>query len=225
LKKEIPSNQSIMKKEIPSNNKRLIIFDLDGVLLDSRDNMEFSWKKATAKAGVEIPFERYFNEIGRPFCDIMERLGLGGRSEQIESSYRTASMEGIELLKFYPDVPETLEYLLRNGFKLGVVTSKDALRTSAILAMLSITFTCVQAPDKRLRGKPAPDQLLMAMAQSNIDPQDTIYIGDMDTDYEAACRAGIDFAYASWGYGSPPPNNNWALSDIAQLKGLNIGSF
>jgi len=202
--------------------KKLIIFDLDGVLLDSRANMEFSWQKATSRAGLSVPFELYFNEIGRPFPDIMRRMGLAEHSEQIESSYRTASMEGIDLLRFYPGVPETLEHLQRSGFKLGVVTSKDALRTSAILAMLSITFTCVQAPDERLRGKPAPDQLLLAMARSNIDPADSIYVGDMDTDFEAARRAGIDFAHASWGYGSPPPCNGWTLSDISQLKDLRI---
>ena len=43
------------------------------------------------------------------------------------------------------------------------------------------------------------------MAESETDPAETLYVGDMPTDREAADRAGIDYVHASWGYGEPLP--------------------
>ena len=54
----------------------------------------------------------------------------------------------------------------------------------------------------RDRGKPAPDQILFCLAMLNVDPQDAVYVGDMQVDCWAAERAGIDFIHAKYGYGN-----------------------
>ena len=200
--------------------KHLVLFDLDGVLLDSRENMRRSWQKVCEEFGTKVSFEQYFNEIGRPFSAIMERLGLSERGGEIEATFRVASMDNFDVLKFYPHVPETLRQLEAAGLKMGIVTSKDQLRTNAILAMLPVTFSCVHAPDGKMRGKPAPDHLLMAMAQTAVDPIDTLYVGDMAADFEAAQRAGIDYAHAEWGYGRAPAGDCWKLSGMRDLLEL-----
>lgn len=197
--------------------KELALFDLDGVLLDSRENMRRSWSKVRERCGTDVSFERYFSEIGRPFPVIMERLGLSAHASEIEAVFRMASMENLDALNFYPRVSETLLELQRRGLKIGIVTSKDQLRTNAILAMLPVTFACIHAPDGKTRGKPAPDHLLMAMAQASVDPAETIYIGDMAADHEAAKRAGIDYAHAAWGYGQEPEDDSWILSGMQDL--------
>jgi HAD superfamily hydrolase (TIGR01509 family) len=193
------------------------LFDLDGVLLDSRENMRRSWSKVRERCGTDVSFERYFSEIGRPFPVIMERLGLSARASEIEAVFRMASMENLDALNFYPHVSETLLELQGRGLKIGIVTSKDQLRTNAILAMLPVTFACIYAPDGKTRGKPAPDHLLMAMVQASVDPAETIYIGDMAADHEAAKRAGIDYAHAAWGYGRKPEDDSWILSGMQDL--------
>jgi phosphoglycolate phosphatase-like HAD superfamily hydrolase len=104
--------------------------------------------------------------------------------------------------------------------KLGVVTSKDPLRTSAILAMLPIEFVCVETPNAVLRGKPAPDHLLMAIARTNVDPAETVYIGDMDVDHQAAMRAGVDYMHAAWGYGNIPDNRTPVVADMREFMEL-----
>jgi phosphoglycolate phosphatase len=206
------SNNSRFKR-----TKELVLFDLDGVLLDSKENMRLSWESVRREAGVTVPFDRYFAEIGRPFGSILDRLDLSDHSVAIEAAFRTASMENIGVLKFYPGVIETLSRLETAGIKFGIVTSKDILRTSAILAMLSSTFSCIQTPDNELRGKPAPDHLLLAMSKVGVDPINTLYVGDMAADHEAAMRAGIDYAHASWGYGRPPEDESWVLSKMPDL--------
>lgn len=183
--------------------KRLILFDVDGVLLDSKDNMRKSWAHVLERTNLKIPFEDYFSRIGRPFRDIMIDLGVSYDLEKIEKIYMTASFDFLEEAMFFPNVKDTLNQLHHSGIKLGIVTSKDKLRTNAVLQQIDTPFVTIQSPSERYRGKPAPDYLMIAMAEAAEDPSDTLYIGDMSTDYEAARRAGIDYVHASWGYGEP----------------------
>jgi HAD superfamily hydrolase (TIGR01549 family) len=195
--------------------KRLVLFDLDGVLLDSRENMRLSWAAVCDELGIGVPFARYFAEIGLPFREIMARLALSDAAEEIETVYRVASMKNLAAVAFFPGTEEALRELVAAGIKLGVVTSKDERRTNAILAMLPVDFETVRTPNGHLRGKPAPDHLLMAMAETGVDPAETIYVGDMIADYEAARRAGIDYAHAAWGYGPRPDGCAIVLDDMA----------
>ena len=181
--------------------KELAIFDLDGVILNSKSNMETAWMAVQQEAGVKVPFEDYFNLIGIPFREIIAKLGIGEQVREIETIFRVASMENLSSATFYDGVEETLNSLSAAGIKLGVVTSKDRLRTNAVLALLTADFVTVQTPMDGFRGKPAPDSLLLAMAEANTDPSRSVYIGDMDADREAAKRAKIDYYHAKWGYG------------------------
>jgi phosphoglycolate phosphatase len=199
-----------------TTNKRLVLFDLDGVLLHSHENMRQAWEVVLAKTDVDRPFEDYFAQIGRPFKDIMHRLGVSSDVERIEKVYMTASFEFLANATFFPGVRESLAEIRDLGVKMGVVTSKDAPRTKAVLAQLDISFASVQSPNGRFRGKPAPDHLLVAMAEAGEDPADTLFVGDMETDWQAACRAGIDYVHAGWGYGEPLPSIP-TLESISQL--------
>lgn len=200
------------------NTKSLILFDLDGVIIDSRANMEAAWRAVRDATGTSVPFEDYFALIGRAFHDIMSRLGIEAEmAQQAETVFRTASMQNLSLIDFFPGAADALEALAASGKKLGVVTSKDKLRTNAILALLPVDFVTVQTPNQRLRSKPAPDHLMSAMALAQTDPADSLYLGDMDSDYEAAQRAGVDYLHASWGYGARPAPEVPALRAFSEL--------
>lgn len=197
--------------------KRLVLFDLDGVLLHSQENMRQAWDVVLEKTDVDLPFEAYFSQIGRPFKDIMALLGVTGDVARIEKIYMTASFDFLAQATFFPGVREALLTIREMGVKLGVVTSKDAPRTKAVLSQLEITFASVQSPNPRFRGKPAPDHLLLAMAEAGEDPYDTLFVGDMETDWQAARRAGIDYVHAAWGYGQPIDNVP-SLASISELS-------
>jgi phosphoglycolate phosphatase len=199
------------------SQKKLILFDVDGVILDSRLNMQYAWEEVQTRLGVVVSFESYFNEIGRPFENIMSRLGLKRVAKEAEQIFRITSMEHLHLAQFYDHVPETLVTLQSAGYKLGVVTSKDTLRTNAVLALLPINFATIQTPNENYRGKPAPDHLLLALAETNTDPADAIYIGDSDSDYYAAQRSCIDYIHAEWGYGKVPRSD---LNSLTSFKDL-----
>ena len=198
-------------------DKELVLFDLDGVIIDSRSNMEIAWRAVTRELDLDVTFERYFNEIGRPFPDILERLGVGEFASEAERIFRTESMKNIIMVQFFNGISDMLTFLQKNGINLGVVTSKDTMRTNAILAMLPMDFITVQTPNDRFRGKPAPDHLLVAMAEAHADPINTVYVGDMDSDFEAAVRAGINYVHADWGYGALLPDQAPIIGQPSEL--------
>lgn len=166
--------------------------------------MRQAWAVVREATGLGIPFEAYFALIGRPFRDILACLGVSADIDRIEKVYMTASFDLLAEATFFSGVRDSIRELDGMGIKMGVVTSKDKPRTKAVLSQLDIRFASVQSPNGILRGKPAPDHLLIAMAEAGEDPADTLYVGDMDTDWQAARRAGIDYVHAGWGYGDLP---------------------
>lgn len=179
--------------------------------------MSLAWSAVCDALGVTVPFERYFAEIGRPFGEIMDILGLGDRASAIETVFRRTSATTLASTPIYPGVGDMLKALQSVGCRLAIVTSKDRGRTDLVLKRLPVTFDAVRTPDGSCRGKPAPDHLMMAMAMCRTDPADTVFIGDMDSDAEAAARAGIDYVHARWGYGKEPASCLAALDSCTDL--------
>ena len=198
-------------------SKKAVLFDLDGVLLNSRPNMERAWMDVRDQLGVTVEFEDYFKNIGRPFRDILAILGLQDRADEIEYIYSQSSKENFYLATFYPFVKESLQKIEDHGIKLGIVTSKDQERTNIVLKRLPVDFLSVQTPNPCFRGKPAPDHLLAAMADLNVDPKDSLFVGDAEVDAMAALRAGVDYCHANWGYGDTKQDHATFLNDIQSL--------
>ena len=181
--------------------KNLVLFDLDGVLINSRKNMEAAWATVCDDFNLTIPFENYFSHIGRPFQDILRLIGVNDRFEEVEALYNKASLSVMDEVELYKGAKDYLQNLEKNGVKLWIVTSKESARANKILQKFDVNFSVIRTPDHVCRGKPSPDHILMAIALANVDPVEAIFIGDMDVDYMAANRAGIDYAHARWGYG------------------------
>jgi phosphoglycolate phosphatase len=182
----------------------LVLLDLDGVLVDSRDAMETAWEAVQHDLGVTTPFAAYFREIGRPFRDILERLGLSDQADEIERIYRATALREAPRVPAFPGIHRALRRLDERGVKLGVVTSKARSQTTWTLAQFDVEFATVQTPERGCPGKPAPYPLLVAASEARVDVRDAIFVGDMDVDGAAARRAGMRFRHAGWGYGACP---------------------
>lgn len=203
--------------------KSLVLFDLDGVLVDTRANMRAAWSAVRRELGVAASFDAYIAETGQPFPAIMHRLGIGELAEEAEAIYRTRSTLDLVSAPVYPEVAVMLNTLRSAGLRLGIVTSKDSARTAILLERLPSVFSVVRCPDGTCRGKPAPDHLLMATALAQCDPCETLYVGDMTSDAEAARRAGIDFLYAAWGFGVPPPTASFQALQPGDITKMVLG--
>jgi len=140
-----------------------IIFDLDGVLIDSKKNMKNSWEKAKKKLQISNSFEEYFKYIGQPFEKILNKIGIFDNISRIKKIYQKQSLLNMKYIKVYKEINKILELLKTNKIKLGIVTSKDAKRTKVILKKFNIPIKVIVSPQKRLKGKPFPEKILLAL--------------------------------------------------------------
>ena len=196
---------------------KLIVFDLDGVLLNSRENMKISWECVKKEFKIKNSFEEYFSHIGRPFKDILDNLKIKENQNLIRDLYYKSSIENEYKLILYPDVLDTLIKLKDHNYKLSICTSKNLKRTLRILQNIPVDFDSVNCPELQLKGKPYPDQLLKAIDFAKVSIKETIYIGDTIIDYETALNAKVDFIFAKYGYGNM---DNLKVDSIDKIKHL-----
>ncbi|MFJ5309705.1 HAD-IA family hydrolase [Streptomyces sp. NPDC088350] len=177
-----------------------VVFDLDGVLVNSFAVMREAFTIAYAEAvgEGEPPFEEYNRHLGRYFPDIMRIMGLPLEMETpfVRESYRLA-----HLVEMFDGVPELLAELRHRGLRLAVATGKAGPRARSLLDTLGIHryFDVVLGSDEVARPKPAPDIVLKAMESMSADPDRTVMVGDAVTDLASARGAGITAVAAMWG--------------------------
>jgi HAD superfamily hydrolase (TIGR01549 family) len=200
-----------------------MLFDLDGVLVDSLPTMRAAWETVSTQLGVRVPFEAYAEHLGRPFEDILRLLGLED-AELFGKAYETASTRFSHLARPFPGIEQALGDIVATGSRIGVVTSKSAARARTMVERLGTPFAVLRTPEQG-RGKPSPDTLLLALVDAGTDPADALYVGDMPVDQEAAHRAGLRYAHAGWGYGSPDEPLPAILQEPAQLVDLARETF
>ena len=136
--------------------KKLIIFDLDGVLINSLNNMRATWRVVCKKFNLKIPFSEYEKNIGLPFLKILKNLKIKNRNIEIKNFYSKISKSNLNKIKIYPGTKKTLIGLSKNN-KIAIFTSKDKSRTNLILKKIGVKFDYVVTPESVRYGKPNPE--------------------------------------------------------------------
>jgi HAD superfamily hydrolase (TIGR01549 family) len=201
-----------------NKNIKLILLDLDGVIIDSKKNMQMSWNKVRKVFKLKVPFNSYFKHIGLPFETILKRLLIKKNLNKISKTYQNESIRHFNKIKLYPGVAKTLKDLIKRKIKLGIVTSKDKDRTLKLIKKFKINIKLIVSPSKGLRGKPYPDQLLKAMKMLKTNSSNTIYVGDMLVDYRAAKNSGINFIHSKYGYGKKKILYKYSIKQFKDLS-------
>jgi len=198
--------------------KKLIIFDLDGVLFDSKKNMEISWKNVMKTYKIKKRFTEYFNFVGLPFEVILKNLKISKNDfSSISKFYNKISLKNQNKIKLYNSVRYVLKRLKKEKFKIGIVTSKNKIRTSKLIKKFCLKFDIVVAKEPKFIGKPHPDQINFALKELNIKKKNAVYVGDMNVDYNCANRAKIRFIHASYGYGRSFPYYKFSIKNIKEI--------
>ncbi|CAL9488903.1 Pyrophosphatase PpaX [Streptomyces sp. enrichment culture] len=190
----------------PEHGVRAVVFDLDGVLVDSFEVMReaFSVAYAEVVGAGEAPFAEYNRHLGRYFPDIMRIMGLPPEMEEpfVRESRRLASR-----VQVFEGIPELLDSLHRSGVPMAVATGKAGERARALLARLGLLdrFEVVIGSDEVVRPKPAPDMVRLAASVLGARPGQTMMVGDAVTDLHSAHGAGVRAAAALWAGVDPEP--------------------
>ena len=200
-------------------NKKLLIFDVDGVLFDSLPNMKIAWYELNKIYGFNIPFKMYASKIGIPFIQILKELGIKEKHNEIRKIYFNNCLKNQKLIKPFKDVIKVIKKLKLKNIKMGIVTSKDKKNLDSILTTydLHTYINTIKAPNNIYRSKPCPDNLLYIMAKNNVDPSDTVFVGDMKIDYLTAKRANIDYIHAIYGYGNQSFKTKYSINAFDEI--------
>jgi AHBA synthesis associated protein len=182
--------------------RQAVIFDLDGVVVDSFAVMSEAFAIAYAEVVGDgpAPFEEYRHHLGRYFPDIMRIMGLPLEMEEpfVRESYRLADQVTV-----FDGVVELLLTLRVRGLRLAIATGKSGPRARSLLDRLGLLpfFAHVIGSDEVARPKPAPDIVRHALSLLDVPAEDAIMIGDAPTDLASAQGAGVASAAALW---APP---------------------
>ena len=200
----------------------MVIFDLDGVLINSKNNMRKSWNKVREIHKIRNKFEEYFKYIGLPFLEILKRLRIMDKHSKIFKTFKKVSVKNFSLMKPYPQMKKVLAIIKNKDIKLSIVTSKEYVRTKKILNLYKIkNFNVVCAYSSKMRGKPHPDQLKYVLKKTQIKAQNTIYVGDMYVDFLASKNAKMKFVFAKYGYGRDNSKYKYKINSLSDLKYIN----
>ncbi|HEY4876572.1 MAG TPA: HAD-IA family hydrolase [Puia sp.] len=178
---------------------KTVLFDVDGVLLDSFEaNLRF-YQNLLIKAGYTSPTEKDFLPLMHfPLVKVVKSL-THASDKEAERIYLLAKEFGEEL---YPhNLLKTPEYAykiikeLNNLYKLGVVTSriKDGIYTVPQLKRMQKYFQIAVGFEDTKNHKPDPDPLVFAAQKLQIKPEEVVYIGDAESDFLAAKAARMKF--------------------------------
>ena len=189
------------KKKILSKKFSHFIFDVDGVILNSKNNMRLSWIKTNNKFNLKINFSKYFLNIGLPFYQILKNIGVNKNFKEIENEYKKNSIKHSKKILLYKEIKNFFIYLDKNQINYYIVTSKDLLRTKKFLFNYKIFPKSIHCPSKKYKGKPKPDLLNHCIKLNKLDKKNCCYVGDTEFDYIAASKAKIKFIFANYGYG------------------------
>ena len=198
--------------------KKLVLFDLDGVLFDTKKNMKYSWDLTSKRYNLKISFKKYSCFIGRPFKDLLKLLKIKKNFRSIEKSFSNISKKNLNKVKIYPGLKNVLNYLKRKKIIIGIVTSKDKFRTKKILQKFNIKIKIIQCPEKGIKGKPYPDQINKILKKTRIRRNNCIYVGDTKVDQLTARAAKIDFLFAKYGYKIGIKKSKFFIKRLEQIK-------
>ncbi|PZT72915.1 HAD family hydrolase [Streptomyces sp. AC1-42W] len=181
-----------------------MLFDMDGVLLDSRTAMLGALAGvATAALGRRITAaDLPPDALTIPRVEVLTALGVA-KADELCSIWWDAALATAANTAPFPGVLDGLTAIKTAGIATGLVTLQPRTRLPwllprAVLALLDVTVRWEDA-----EPKPSPDGLLLALGKLGAAPFETVFLGDTVGDIAAARAAGITPLGAAWGYAGP----------------------
>jgi len=182
----------------------LFIFDLDGTLVDTLEDITASVNFTLQKLGRPlVPLDKVREYVGDGVSMLLVRA-LGGREELLDDAKGVYAVHHSRNLvvrsHLYPGVKETLEHF--RSLPMAVVTNKDREFSEPLLRDLGILpyFRMVIGADAGLPLKPAPDAFLRILRETGVSPELAVVVGDGTTDVIAGKAAGITTCAVTYGF-------------------------
>lgn len=189
--------------------KKLVIFDLDGTLLDTIADLAAAANHALQKAAFPVhDTETIRTFVGNGISKLLERaLPEGARTAENVERLRTDFVpyydaHNAEQSKPYPGVAALLLRLQERGMMLAVASNKYQAATEKLVAHYfpGIRFVKVMGQREGVPVKPDPTIVFDIMEAAGVGKEDVLYVGDSGVDMQTAHNAGVDAVAVSWGF-------------------------
>ena len=182
---------------------RVVLFDLDGTLIDSGAIILASMRHA-ADTVLErrIPDEELMAAVGGPGLVAQMRALDPERAEELVRVYREHNEPLHEELEACAGILDVLPELARHGVRLGIVTAKRVATVRLAFGAvpeLERWFDVVVGAEDTERHKPHADPILEALKRLDTAPEEAAYVGDSPFDVQAAKAAGVLAVAVTWG--------------------------
>jgi phosphoglycolate phosphatase len=188
---------------------RAVLFDLDGTLLDTLDDLADATNQALRELGLpEHPVEAYKYFIGDGVENLVRRAVPADRCEPALVLQCAARMRQEYAQRWdqktrpYPGVPELLDTLAARGLPMAVLSNKPDEFTKLCVAKLlpRWSFAAVVGQRAAVPKKPDPAGARKIAEQLGLAPAEILYLGDTNTDMRTAVSAGMYPVGALWGF-------------------------
>lgn len=184
------------------------IFDLDGTLLNTLDDLAASVNYALRTHGMpERTLEEVRSFVGNGVRLLMERAIPEGsanpRFEETFATFRAYYMEhSLDTTRPYDGIPEMTHALKQRGCRLAVVSNKFYAATQELIRHFfpEITVAIGEHEAEGIRKKPAPDTVFEALRQLGVGKEKAVYVGDSDVDLQTAHNSGLPCISVLWGF-------------------------
>ncbi len=185
-----------------------VIFDLDGTLLNSLEDLADSMNAALDAMGFPgHPLAKYRYMVGDGVTALVQRaLPAGSSREAVDRGVAKMKAEYAERwdhkTKPYPGVAELLDYLSAENLPMNILSNKMADFTQRMVNRFlnAWSFHSVVGLNEHVPRKPNPKGALRIAEANGIPPEQFIFIGDTNTDIRTACAAGMIPLGVEWGF-------------------------
>lgn len=189
---------------------RLIIFDLDGTLLDTREDIANACNYALKKCGCpERDIQEYNMLVGRGIYNLFRQaLPEDKRDDEMIMKMKSHFVPYYnshidDCTRPYPGITDMLDTLSAEGIAFAIASNKYQAGTEALIDKFFSSYTFVRILGQR-EGKPIkPDPEIVREAMTGIEgisPEEVIYCGDSDVDMQTGINAGVRAIGVTWGF-------------------------
>lgn len=186
---------------------KLVIFDLDGTILNTLEDLADATNYALGKHGCPLrTIEEVRRFVGNGIRKLIERAVPAGLTErEIDGVHQTFSdyyqQHCADKTCPYEGILPLLQRLRAAGCLTAVVSNKADVAVQPLCRQYyEGLFDYAVGEREGIRRKPAPDAVLEVLRRLEVDAADAIYIGDSEVDIQTAANAGLDCIVVTWGF-------------------------
>ncbi len=184
---------------------KIIIFDLDGTLVDSSVDITNSLNYAMGPYGIgKITVEETIGLVGEGLTRLIEKVLGNERAalvpEVLDRFIAYYSEHLVDFTRPYRGVPETLERL--GNYRKAVISNKREFLSRELLARLGLAkyFDIILGSDSAEEKKPSPKPVIKVLESFSVGPDEAVIVGDSNYDIDAGKAAGTKTIAVSYGY-------------------------